>query len=98
MTVFMLVPELLACYFPAVAGARGHESRKLWIGSIFVGLFISLGTIWLVKALNVPISSYGTTGTFFDIIIRTALAFAFGSFLATLLFKKKQSIEDLSLK
>ena len=97
MTVFMLVPELLACYFPAVAGARGRGSRKLWIGSIFVGLFISLGTIWLVKALNVPMSSYGTTETFFD-IIRTALAFAFGSFLATLLFKKKQSIEDLSLK
>jgi hypothetical protein len=98
MKVLMLVLSLLACYFPAVAGARGRGSRKLWIGFVFVGLFIALGTIKLGGTSSFWISSPNAVSMLYETIIRMAIGFAFGSFLAVLLCRKKQSIEDLSLK
>jgi hypothetical protein len=47
MNVLMLVLGLLACYFPAVAGAHARGSRKLWMGLIFVGLFVGVASMML---------------------------------------------------
>jgi hypothetical protein len=101
MRVLMLVLTLAACYFPAVAGARGRGSRKIWILFVFLGLFISLGTMMLVKALGVPIiwiSNPNAASNMFEVIIRLSIGFTFGSFLAVLLFKKKPRVEGLTLK
>jgi hypothetical protein len=98
MAAFMIVLELLACYFPAVSGAHGRGSRKLWIGLIFFGLIVSFGMMMLAQALNVVIPSPDATARLLEIILRTALALAIGAFLATLLYKKKPSVEDLGLK
>jgi hypothetical protein len=92
MKVLMLMVTLVACYFPAVAGARGRGQKSMDF-VCFVGLFIALGTLMLGKALNVPIlilsTDAGSAGLILiEIIIRMAIGFAFGSFLAVLLFKK----------
>jgi hypothetical protein len=90
MRLFMLVLGLVACYFPAVAGARGRGSRKLWVGFIFVGLCITLGAIKLGGTSSFWASSPNAVSTFYAIIIRMAIGFAFGSFLAALLYRKRQ--------
>lgn len=97
MKSLMLVITLAACYFPAVAGARGRGSRKLWIGSIFVGLFIFLGTIALGGAQSIWIPRPNAVSILFEITIRMAFGFALGSFLAALLCKKR-SVESLNMK
>jgi len=103
MKLLMLVVTLVACYFPAVAGARGRGSRKSWIGLVFAGLIIALGTMMLGKALGVPIlilspDAGSAASILFEIIIRMAIGLAFGSFLAVLLFRKKHPVENLTLK
>ena len=91
MKVFGLVLGLLACYVPAVAGAHGRGSRKLWVGSILVGLCIALGAIELGGTSSFWISSPNAVSTLYEIIIRMAIGFAFGSFLAALLYRKRQA-------
>ena len=104
MTVFMLLLELLACYFPAVAGARGRGSRKFWIGLIFVGLLAGVTSTMLVRQLVGTFDpvvlfsgsegeSFGLRMTvkFLAVIGRASISFCFGSFLAVLLYKKRQA-------
>jgi hypothetical protein len=97
MRVLMLVITLVACYFPAVAGARGRGSRKLWIGLFCVGLCIALGAIALGGAQSIWIPNPDAVSILYEIIIRTAIGFTFGSFLAVLLYRKKPSIKGLNL-
>lgn len=108
MTVFMkllmLVLGLLACYFPAVAGARGRGSRKLWIGLIFLGLFVGVTFMMLghhlVRTFDPVVLSSGYKGESFArqmtvnllaVIVRISISFCIGSFLATLLYGKRQA-------
>jgi heme/copper-type cytochrome/quinol oxidase subunit 1 len=107
MTVFMkllmLVIGLLACYFPAVAGARGRGTRKLWIGLIFVGLFVGVASMMLghhlVGAFDPVLFSQSKGESFahqmtvnlLAMIVRVSTTFCFGSFLAALLYRKRQA-------
>ncbi len=108
MTIFIvvlgLVLSLLACYFPAVAGAHGHGSRKLWIGLISVGLFVGVAFMMLghhlVRTFDPVVLSSGYKGesfaiqmtvNFLAVIVRASLSFSFGSFLATLLYRKRHA-------
>lgn len=103
MAVLMLVLGLLACYFPAVAGARGRGSRKLWIGLIFVGLFVGVASMMLGHRLVGtfdPVLFSGSRGESFALqmtvdllalIVRVSILFCFGSFLAALLYRKRQA-------
>jgi hypothetical protein len=88
---------LVACYFPAVAGARGRGSRKLWIGFFFVGLCIAFGAIKLLGTSSLWTANPDAFSTLYEIILRIAIGFAFGSFLAALLCRKKQSVESVNL-
>jgi hypothetical protein len=89
MRLFMLMLGLVACYFPAVASARGRGSRKLWVGFIFIGLCIAFGAIKLGGTSTFWISSPNAVSTLYEIIIRMAIGFAFGSFLAALFYRKR---------
>jgi uncharacterized membrane protein len=103
MKSLMLLIELLACYFPAVAGARGRGSRKSWIGLIFLGLFVGIASMMLGHHLAGtfdPILFSQSKGESFArqfpvnllaIIVRVSTAFCFGSFLAALLYRKRQA-------
>jgi heme/copper-type cytochrome/quinol oxidase subunit 1 len=104
MTVFMLLLELLACYFPAVAGARGRGSRKQWMGLIFVGLLVGVASMmlghYLVGTFDpvVLFSRYKSesfalqmTVNLLAVIVRVSISFCFGSFLAALLYRKRQA-------
>ena len=103
MAVFTLVLGLLACYFPAVAGARGRGSRKLWIGLIFVGLFVGVASMMLGHHLVGtfdPTLFSGSRGEPFArqmtvnllaLIARVSISFCLGSFLAALLYRKRQA-------
>ena len=107
MTVFMLVLSLLAilaCYFPAVAGASGRGSRKLWIGLIFVGMFVAVASMMLgrhlVGAFDPVVLFPGSGGESFalqmtvnllGVLVRLSMSFCFGSILAALLYRKRQT-------
>ncbi len=104
MTVFMLVLELLACYFPAVAGARGRGSRNFWIGLIFVGLLAGVASMMLVHQLVGtfdPVVLFSGSGgesfglrmtvNFLAVIGRASMSFCFGSFLAVLLYRNRET-------
>ncbi len=91
MKIFMLVLTLLACYFPAVAGARGRGSRKMWVGLIFVGLGIFIGTVELGGGSSLWMSNPSAVSTLYEVIIRMAAGLALGSFLAALLYRKRQA-------
>lgn len=102
MAIFAMVLGLIATYLPAVAGARGRGSRGLWIGCIFIGLFVVFAGIWIGNALyganaqNVLMSSHGVN--VLALTIRTACGFSLGSFLASLLIRKKQPVNQLGLR
>ena len=107
MTVFtkllMLVIGLLACYIPAVAGARGRGSRKSWIVLIFVGLSVGVASMMLGHHLARtfdPVLFSQSKGESFArqmtvnllaMIVRVSVSFCFGSFLAVLLNRKRQA-------
>jgi heme/copper-type cytochrome/quinol oxidase subunit 1 len=104
MKVLMLVLELAACYFPAVAGARGRGTRKSWIGLILVGLFVGMASMMLghhlLGTFDPVLFSHQSKGESFArqmtvnllaMIVRVSICFCFGSFLATLLYKKRQA-------
>jgi heme/copper-type cytochrome/quinol oxidase subunit 1 len=108
MAVLMLMLELLACYFPAVAGARGRGSRKLWIGLIFGGLFVGaasmrlghhlLGTFDPILFPGFKADSFARqmTVSLLALIARVSISFCLGSLLAALLYRKRQ-IDSSSL-
>ncbi len=107
MTVIMIVLSflaILACYFPAVAGARGRGSRRLWIGLIFVGLFVGVAFMMLgrhlVRTFDPVVLYPGSKGESFafqmtvnllGVFARLSMSFCFGSFLAALLYRKRQA-------
>ena len=98
----LLLVTLLATYLPAVAGARGRGSRGLWIGCIFIGLFIGIGGMMIAKDLfwYKPQDAFAWGGVkilIFQFLIRAAIGFGLGSFLASLLFRKRQPDEQLRL-
>lgn len=110
MTVFMaalmLVMSLLACYFPAVAGARGRGSRKSWIGLIFVGLFVgaasmmlghhlvgTFDTVLLSQLKGEPFVNHVAVNLL-AVIVRISIAFSIGSFLAALLYRNGKDPKD----
>lgn len=101
--VWMLVLGLLACYIPAVAGAHGRGSRKLWIGLILVSLLVGsasmmlgnhlLGTfepLLILESKNEPFARQMTV-YLLALTMRVSLSFCLGSFLAALLYKKRQA-------
>jgi heme/copper-type cytochrome/quinol oxidase subunit 1 len=101
--LLMLLIGLLACYFPAIAGARGRGSRKSWIGLFFVGLFVGIAAMILGHHLvgtfdPVLFSQFKgesfarqMTVNLLAMIVRVSIAFCFGSFLAALLYGKRQA-------
>ena len=103
MKVLMLVLELGACYLPAVAGARGRGSRKSWIGLILVGLFVAMVSMMLGHHLFGTFDpaffsrSKGEsfarqmTVNLLSMIVRVSICICFGSFLAALLYKRRQA-------
>lgn len=109
MKVLMLVIGLLACYFPAVAGARGRGSRKLWIGMIVVGLFVGVASMMLghhlVGTFDPVLFSQSKGESFarqmtvnlLAMIVRVSISFCFGSFLAALLYRKRQATRQVLL-
>jgi heme/copper-type cytochrome/quinol oxidase subunit 1 len=114
MTVFIVVLgfvlSLLACYFPAVAGAHGRGSGKLWLGLIFVGLFVGVAFMMLghhlARTFDPVALSSGYKGESFAlqmtvnllaVIVRVSISFCFGSFLAALLYRKRQAGSPSSL-
>jgi hypothetical protein len=103
MNVLTGVISLLACYFPAVAGARGRSSRRSWIVGIFVGLFVAGASmmighhlVWTFDPVLLSQSESGSfvrqmTANLLAMIVRISISFCFGSFLATLLYRKHQA-------
>ena len=103
MKVLMLVLGILACYFPAVAGARGRGSRKLWIRLILVGLFVAAASVMLGRHLLgafEPVLFSQAEGESFArrmtvnllaAIVRVSASFCFGSILAALLYRKHRA-------
>jgi hypothetical protein len=94
----------LACYFPAVAGARGRGSRKQWIGLIFVGLLVGVASMmlghYLVGTFDPVVLFARYKGESFALqmtvnllamIVRVSISFCFGSFLAALLYRNRQA-------
>ncbi len=89
MKAFGFVLGLLACYIPAVAGAHGRGSRKIWISSICVGLCLAISAVNLVGTSSFWRSSTDAISMLCEILIRMAIGFTFGSFLAALLYRKQ---------
>ena len=97
MKLLMLVFALAACYVPAVAGARGRGSRKLWIGLFFVGLCIAFAAIRMGGASSIWMSTPNAVSIMYEGIIRISIGIAFGSFLAAVLCTKRP-VEKLKLR
>jgi hypothetical protein len=103
LAVVMLVISLLACYLPAVAGAHGRGSRKLWIMLFFAGLIVGGAAMMLGHQLVRPFDPFFVVQSeggslahrmvveLIILIVRASISFCFGTFLAILLYKKRQT-------
>jgi hypothetical protein len=104
MRIVSLFLALAAVYLPAVNAARGRGSRRMWIGLILVGLFVGAASMMLGRHLagsfdRVVLFSRFEGASFapqitvdlLSLIVRISLSFCFGSFLAALLYRKRQA-------
>lgn len=95
---------IIATYLTAVAGARGHGSRKLWALCIVLGLLIAAGAEIIGRAYLGPNTELGfmSGGTALAnalvLVFRLGAGFAIGSLLAVLLFRRKPTVEPVALK
>ena len=91
-------------YLTAVAGARGHGSRRLWIACIFFGLTVAvaaemIGQAYLGHDTQLAfMSGGGVLANVLIFVFRVAIGFSIGSILAVFLCRKKPSIESVGLK
>jgi hypothetical protein len=103
MWIVSLFLALAAVYLPAVNAARGRGSRRMWIGLILVGLFVGAASMMLLHHLVGSIDpvlfsrsegvSFGRQMTvdLLSAIVRVSISFCLGSFLAALLYRKRQA-------
>ncbi len=103
MEILSLLLALAATYLPPVTAARGRGSRGMWIALIPVGSFVAVASIMLGRYLlgtfdpvlyHRPEGMSSQRRMTFDLIsliARAAVAFCFGSFLAALLYRKREA-------
>ena len=102
MWIAFLLLGLAATYLPPVIAARGRGSRGMWIGLIFVGLFVGVvllmighlvapnNPVLFSKAKDVSFARQMTVNLL-SRVVRVSISFGFGSFLAALLYRKRQA-------
>jgi hypothetical protein len=103
MWIASLFLQLATVYWPPVIAARGRGSRRMWIGLILVGLFVGVASMMLVQHLVGsidPVLFFRSKGVSFErqmtvdllsVIVRVSISFCLGSFLAALLYRKRQA-------
>ncbi len=103
MILINLALSLIATYLPAVAGARGRGSRRIWIVCLFLGLLVASVSIMIADAYGTDIQNElfrggGILIGFVGMVIRASISFSIGSLLAVLLFRKAANPEPLCLR